>query len=104
MNDFPARNSLSSVALSGIGLATAKHILRSGGSSPAIVQTSIYEGFMAKEDIPGAMKALESFHPLGRVGTPEDVANTIVFLPSDKTSWVTGAIWNVDAGVMAVRK
>jgi NAD(P)-dependent dehydrogenase (short-subunit alcohol dehydrogenase family) len=50
------------------------------------------------------MKALDSFHPLGRVGTPEDVANTIVFLLSDKTSWVTGAIWNVDAGVMAVRK
>ncbi|ATF90447.1 SDR family NAD(P)-dependent oxidoreductase [Burkholderia gladioli] len=78
--------------------------IRVNAVSPAIVQTSIYEGFMAKEDIAGAMKALESFHPLGRVGTPEDVANTIVFLLSDKTSWVTGAIWNVDAGVMAVRK
>ena len=42
-------------------------------------------------------------HPLGRVGTPRDLANTITFLLSPATSWITGGIWNVDGGVMADR-
>ncbi|MDM7175202.1 SDR family oxidoreductase, partial [Klebsiella variicola] len=62
--------------------------IRVNAVSPGIVHTPIYEGFMAKEDIAGAMQSLNAFHPLGRVGTPEDVANTIFFLLSDKASGV----------------
>jgi NAD(P)-dependent dehydrogenase (short-subunit alcohol dehydrogenase family) len=38
-------------------------------------------------------------HPLGRVGEPEDIARMIVFLGSDASSWMTGAIIPVDGGV-----
>jgi NAD(P)-dependent dehydrogenase (short-subunit alcohol dehydrogenase family) len=40
--------------------------------------------------------------PLGRMGTPEDHANALVFLASDESSWVTGAVLNVDGGYTSV--
>lgn len=80
----------------------AKHI-RVNGVSPAVVQTSIYEGFIPKVDVHGVLQGFNSFHPIGRVGTAQDVAEVVVFLLSDKADWVTGAVWDVDDGVMAGR-
>jgi NAD(P)-dependent dehydrogenase (short-subunit alcohol dehydrogenase family) len=44
-------------------------------------------------------KALVSSTPLGRRGTPEEVANVYAFLASDRASYVTGALWLVDGGI-----
>jgi NAD(P)-dependent dehydrogenase (short-subunit alcohol dehydrogenase family) len=45
---------------------------------------------------------LESIHPVGRIGTPEDVATTATFLASDEAAFITGTSLLVDGGRSAV--
>jgi NAD(P)-dependent dehydrogenase (short-subunit alcohol dehydrogenase family) len=71
--------------------------------APGVVRTPVYESFVPKEQIDQVLAGFDSFHPLGRIGTPEDVAGTVLFLLSSQADWVTGVILPVDGGVMAGR-
>jgi NAD(P)-dependent dehydrogenase (short-subunit alcohol dehydrogenase family) len=53
---------------------------------------------MDEERYAAFLKHSITTHPIGRVGTPEDIANMIVFLASDKAGWITGASHPVDGG------
>lgn len=86
-----------------LAMELAENKIRVNAVAPAVVVTPIYEAFIEKDKIEETLQGFNSFHPIGRVGRPEDVANTIDFLLSDFSSWVTGAVWDIDGGVMAGR-
>jgi NAD(P)-dependent dehydrogenase (short-subunit alcohol dehydrogenase family) len=67
--------------------------IRVNAVAPAVVKTRLSEMLWADEPVAARM------HPLGRLGTPEDVARAIVFLASDAADWMTGVILPVDGGV-----
>jgi NAD(P)-dependent dehydrogenase (short-subunit alcohol dehydrogenase family) len=66
---------------------------------PGYIDAGLTEGyFQAQPDPATARKAAGSLHALGRIGRPEEVARTAVFLASDDSSFVTGSIVSVDGG------
>jgi NAD(P)-dependent dehydrogenase (short-subunit alcohol dehydrogenase family) len=68
--------------------------VRVNAVAPGVVKTRLAGALLVDEDATAAM------HPLGRVGMPEDVAQLIVFLSSDVSSWMTGTVVPVDGGVV----
>ena len=62
-----------------LAMELADHNIRVNAVSPAVVNTPVYHGvFGGKEEAEEALKGFHGFHPIGRNGTPEDVANSIL--------------------------
>lgn len=86
-----------------MAMELAEHNIRVNAVSPAVVLTSIYKAFIEEKEIPETLAGFDSFHPIGRIGQPEDVGAAIDFLLSDSAAWITGTVMDVDGGVMAGR-
>jgi NAD(P)-dependent dehydrogenase (short-subunit alcohol dehydrogenase family) len=86
-----------------LAIELAGHKIRVNAVAPGAVKTPAVERWIPKEEIDATLDTFAPLHPLGRVGTSTDVANAITFLLSEQASWITGAILNVDGGIMAGR-
>ena len=69
----------------------------------AFVETPAYERFMTPEEAQAVLDSVDGFHPLGRRGQPDDVAEAVVFLAGDGARWITGTTLPIDGGVLAGR-
>jgi NAD(P)-dependent dehydrogenase (short-subunit alcohol dehydrogenase family) len=72
---------------------------------PARIHTPFVDGFVAK-NYPGReaemMRVLSDTQPIGRMGTPDEVAGLALYLCSDEAAFVTGAAYPIDGGVTAL--
>ena len=83
----------------GLTKALAKEVAPSGirvnAVSPGVIMTDMMSGFTDDD-----LSALRDEIPLGRIGTPEDVAHAAVFLASDDAGYITGHVLSVNGGMV----
>lgn len=76
--------------------------IRCNAIAPGTIETPYYTEILAKADDPVAIKkGLEARQPMGRLGTPDEIANGILFLACDESRFATGSILTLDGGMTA---
>ena len=80
-------------------LEYGKQGIRVNAVLPAVIETDMYERFTGEK--PEMQAAMAALHPIGRIGTSEEVADAVIWLSSDKSSFVTGHSLLVDGGFTA---
>ena len=78
----------------------AKRGVRFNVVSAGLVQTPLSRSITSNE---ASLSASLAMHPMGRIGTPEDVAGAILYLASPRSVWMTGAVLPIDGGLTAGR-
>lgn len=73
--------------------------VRVNAVNPGVVITNLHKrSGMSEKDYETFLKNGKKTHPLGRVGKPEEIADLIYFLASEKAAWITGATYEIDGG------
>ncbi len=78
----------------------ASRNVRVNAVAPSLTDTPMAAGLLGN---PAARAFSEKMHPLGRVGTPANIASAIAYLLSPEADWVTGQVWGIDGGMGSVR-
>jgi len=92
--DYAASKGAVDTFTRGLALEVAAHGIRVNGVRPGFIHTDIH----ARGGEPGRIERLKSAIPLGRGGSPEEVARAILWLLSDEASYSTGAMLDVAGG------
>lgn len=75
------------------------HGIRINCICPGTIVTERWKAHFAQD--PQMEKRLTKLYPMGRLGSPEDIANAVLFLASDEASFITGAVLTIDGGLTA---
>jgi len=82
-----------------VALTYAKKNIRVNAVSPGTIATEMFSRI--ETDNPAAGAAIKAAHPVGRTGTPEEVASAVLWLCSDGASFITGQTLAIDGGYTA---
>ncbi len=80
-----------------VAMSYAKDKVRCNVICPGAVDTPMMAHVLHSENR-RLREGFEHSHPIGRVGTPEDIAAMALYLASDESSWVTGSVFTIDGG------
>jgi NAD(P)-dependent dehydrogenase (short-subunit alcohol dehydrogenase family) len=88
-----------------LALEVAEHGIRVNCICPASIDTPMLQASFDRLPDPGAARERNvKRHPLGRLGTPDDVACLALFLASDEASFITGGTYVIDGGALLARR
>ncbi len=80
-------------------LELAEKGVRVNAVNPGVVVTNLHKrGGMSEEAYAAFLENTANSHPLGRPGKPEEIADLIYFLASEKAGWITGVTYEIDGG------
>ena len=100
---FHASVAVAKGAIEGLTKALAAEFapkIRVNCIAPSLTNTPLAEKFL---NTPEKIEASNNRHPLKKIGTPDDIANSTAFLLSNESSWVTGQILHIDGGMSSLR-